>query len=104
MQAIKLHFPLKTPNGEVKELSFRRGKAKDMLQAQNQESDAARRELVLMALLCEQCVTVEDLEDLDLADMVNVQVAFQSLFAKPQSGATLASEGTAGKVVPLSAQ
>lgn len=78
--SVDLAMPLATPNGEVKTISFRRGKAKDMVAAQRIESDPARRELVLMAMLSEQKLTVEDIEELDLADLTIVQAAFQSLW------------------------
>mgnify|MGYP003585684589 CR=1 FL=1 len=78
--SVDLALPLATPNGEVKTISFRRGKAKDMVAAQRIESDPARRELVLMAMLSEQKLTVEDIEELDLADLATVQAAFQSLW------------------------
>ena len=78
--SVDLAMPLATPNGEVKTISFRRGKDKDMVAAQRIESDPARRELVLMAMLSEQKLTVEDIEELDLADLAIVQAAFQSLW------------------------
>lgn len=78
-----LAFPLKTPSGEVKSITFRRGKAKDMMAAQRIESDTARRELVLMSMLAEEKVTPEDLEELDLADLADVQNTFQGLFLRP---------------------
>jgi len=85
--SVTLGFPLKTPAGEiVGSISFRRGKARDMIAAQRQESDAGRRELVLMAMLSEQRLTVEDLEELDLADLVNVQQAFQALLMPVAAG------------------
>lgn len=80
---VTLAFPLKTPSGEVKTITFRRGKAKDMVTAQRLEPDAAKRELVLMAMLSEEKLTVEDLEELDLCDLHDVQEAFQGLFIRP---------------------
>jgi hypothetical protein len=80
---VELLFPLQTPNGEVKTISFRRGKAKDFVVAQRIEPDTARRELVLMAMLTHEKLVAEDMEELDLADLVNVQAAFQKLFAQP---------------------
>jgi hypothetical protein len=81
--AVGLLYPLQTPNGEVKTISFRRGKAKDMMAAQRIESNPARAEVVLMALLAQEKLTAEDLEELDLADLANVQKAFQGLFLAP---------------------
>lgn len=80
---VKLEVPLQTPNGTVTEISFRRGKAKDLVAAQRIEADTARRELVLMAMLTEQNLVVEDLEELDLADLAAVQSAFQELWRPP---------------------
>lgn len=77
---VELAIALNTPAGEVTSITFRRGKAKDMVAAQRIEADPARRELVLMAMLSEEKLTVEDMEELDLADLANVQAAFQSLF------------------------
>lgn len=80
---VPLEVPLKTPNGEIKTITFRRGQAKDMLAAQRIEpQDSARRELVLMSMLIVETVTPEDLEELDLADMAEVQAAFQLLFVR----------------------
>lgn len=79
---VELAFPLMTPSGEIKTVTFRRGKAKDMVAAQRIESDSARRELVLMSILSEEKLTPEDLEELDLADMAEVQEAFQRLFVR----------------------
>jgi hypothetical protein len=80
---VDLAFPLKTPSGEVKSITFRRGKAKDMMAAQRIEPDTARRELVLMSMLAEEKLTPEDLEELDLADLADVQNTFQGLFLRP---------------------
>lgn len=82
--AVKLAWPIRTPSGEVTEISFRRGKARDLVAAQRIEpTDNARRELVLMAMLTEQKLTIEDLEELDLADLAAVQSAFQELWRPP---------------------
>lgn len=82
---VVLGVPLQTPNGTVAEISFRRGKARDLVAAQRIEpTDNARRELVLMAMLTEQKLTIEDMEELDLADMLAVQEAFQAVLARPQ--------------------
>ncbi len=83
LPGVVLEVPLNTPTGEVKSITFRRGKARDMIAAQRMEpTDSARRELVLMSLLTEETLTPEDLEELDLADMAEVQAAFQSLFLR----------------------
>jgi hypothetical protein len=80
---VSLEVPLKTPNGEVKTITFRRGQVKDMMAAQRIEpNDNAQRELVLMSMLAEEKLTPEDLQELDLADMAEVQAAFQLLFVR----------------------
>ncbi len=81
--SVDLAFPLNTPSGVVKTITFRRGKAKDMIAAQRIESDTARRELVLMSMLSEEKLTPEDFEELDLADLADVQNTFQGLFMRP---------------------
>ena len=83
--SVTLAFPLNTPSGVVDTISFRRGKAKDLVAAQNMEPNEARRELVLMSLLCEQKLVVEDLEELDLADLADVQKAFRKLGERPNA-------------------
>ena len=94
---VELVFPLATPSGVVKTITFRRGKARDMIAAQRIESDAARRELVLMSMLSEEKLTPEDFEELDLADLAEVQAAFQSLFMRPaRQRDAVGSEGAAG--------
>ncbi len=80
---VELGIPLMTPSGKVETVTLRRGKAKDMLNAQRIEPDEARRELTLISILSEEKLTVEDLEELDLADMSAVQEAFRLVFVCP---------------------
>lgn len=82
LEPVELQYPLQTPNGEVSTITFRRGKAGDMVRAQRQESDPARRELALMAMLTKEGVTLEDMELLDLADLAEVQARFQRLYQR----------------------
>ncbi|MDR1311102.1 MAG: phage tail assembly protein [Burkholderiaceae bacterium] len=101
---VTLEYPLKTPTGEVRQISFRRGKAKDVARAQRMEpNDPARRELALMSILTQERLTLEDMEELDLADLAEVQMAFQGLFIRPGRKDAVADEGVAGAVVPVSA-
>lgn len=79
---VTLERPLNTPNGVVSTITFRRGKARDMMAAQRIEPDAARRELVLMSMLCAEKLTPEDMEELDFADLAEVQAVFQGLFMR----------------------
>ena len=39
---VSLEVPLKTPNGEVKTITFRRGQVKDMMAAQRVDSAGTR--------------------------------------------------------------
>lgn len=95
--SVELEVPLNTPSGVVNTITFRRGKAKDMMAAQRIEADPARRELVLMTMLAEEKLTPEDLEELDLADLAEVQAAFQSLFLRTAGQRNaVGSEGAAG--------
>lgn len=96
--SVALETPLNTPSGVVSTITFRRGKAKDMMNAQRLEpEDAPRRELVLMTMLAEEKLTPEDLEELDLADLAEVQAAFQSLFRRSAGQRNaVGSEGAAG--------
>lgn len=102
MLRIKIDMPLNTPNGVVDTITLRRGKAKDMLLAQQREKDPARSEILLISMLAQEKVTPEDLEELDMADLVEVQAAFQSLFVRQSSRAVaklagaVASKGAAG--------
>ena len=93
--SVKLAFPLNTPNGVVDTISFRRGKARDLIAAQRIESDSARRELVLMSMLCEQNLVAEDFEELDLADLADVQEAFLVLAKRPGAAKPDAAGGVA---------
>lgn len=98
--------PLKTPSGSVASITFRRGKARDMMNAQRIEpDDSARRELVLMAMLSQEKLTPEDFEELDLADLATVQATFQRLFVRAPAvvSGPVAGAGAAGEVVRVPA-
>jgi uncharacterized protein (DUF58 family) len=102
MVCITLDTPLNTPNGTVSTITLRRGKAKDMMAAQRAEKDPARGEILLISMLAQEKVTPEDLEELDMADLAEVQAAFQSLFVRQSSRAVaklagaVAGEGAVG--------
>jgi hypothetical protein len=80
---IDLLCPLNTPGGVVSTIHLRRGKARDLVAAQRVDSDPGRRELALIARLSHEKLTLEDMEELDLADLASVQAAFQGLLVKP---------------------
>ena len=99
---VDLDYPITTPNGVVSTVTLRRAQARDMVAAQRIEpTDAARRELLLIAMLSAEKLTVEDMEALDMADTLEVQGAFQSLLvrrnARPKDA--VAGAGAAGTVV-----
>ncbi|MBS1186683.1 MAG: Phage tail assembly chaperone protein, or 41 or 14 [Burkholderiaceae bacterium] len=100
---IDLDYPLNTPSGAVSTITLRRGKAKDVSAAQRIEpNDPARRELVLISLLTQEKLTVEDIEELDLADLAEVQSKFQGLFVRgARQQNAVGNEGAAGPVVPV---
>jgi hypothetical protein len=79
---IDLLYPLNTPNGVVSTIHLRRGKAKDIIAAKRIDSDPARGELALMALLTEEKLTLEDMEELDLVDLDAVQAAFRKIASR----------------------
>lgn len=87
LNKVILEYPLQTPNGEVKTVTLRRGKARDVRKAQEiAGTDAARAEMVLISLLTEEKLTPEDLDELDMADLQEVQVIFKSLFFRQAAG------------------
>jgi hypothetical protein len=102
MVRVVLDMPLNTPNGVVETITLRRGKAKDMMAAQRLESDAARSEILLISMLTQEKVTAEDLEELDMADLAEVQAVFQGLFIRKSSrkvaklAGDVAGKGAAG--------
>jgi Phage tail assembly chaperone proteins, E, or 41 or 14 len=80
---VVLYYPLRTPSGTVTTVTLRRGQSRDMLAAQrNEPNDPARRELVLISMLAAENLTIEDLEELDFADLAAVQQVFQGLFVR----------------------
>lgn len=77
---VEFPVPYPTPNGTLTGLTFRRGKVRDQLEAQRlAPGDSVRQELHLMTLLADETITIEDLEELDLADMAEVQRTFYQL-------------------------
>lgn len=76
MTTITLNYPINTPNGELKEITLRRAKAKDLRQAQ-QYQDPAEQEFYLFSALTG--VMVEDLEELDLSDYKKLQDEFNAM-------------------------
>lgn len=99
---VRVEFPVPytTPNGALAALTFRRGKVRDQLEAQRQApGDTVRQELILMTILAEEKITTEDLEELDLADMAEVQRTFYQLLRQRRPEGDAASPGAAGEMV-----
>ena len=79
---IKLATPIKIDGVEVKVLTMRKPKVRDMLAVDNIPGQA-KKEITLMANLCE--VTTTDIEDLDMDDYEQLQETYQS-FLSSKSG------------------
>ncbi len=75
---IKLNAPIKIDGVEVKVLTMRKPKVRDMLAVDNIPGQA-KREVALMANLCE--VTTADIEDLDMDDYEQLQETYQSFLS-----------------------
>lgn len=79
MQTITLTIPV-TINGTVYEkINIRRPKVRDRLAVERIKKTDAEKEIAMIANLAE--VTVETIEELDLADYGKVQEALQGFFA-----------------------
>jgi hypothetical protein len=79
MTKIELKTPIKTPNGEVKTITLRRAKVRDLKEVQRLGLSDADQELMLLARLSEEKLAPEDMEELDLADYAEVQRVFRTL-------------------------
>lgn len=79
MIKIELKNPIKTPNGEVKTITLRRAKVRDLKEVQRLGLPDADQELMLLARLSEEKLAPEDMEELDLADYAEVQRVFRAM-------------------------
>jgi len=79
MTKIELKTPIKTPNGEVKTITLRRAKVRDLKEVQRLGLSDADQELMLLARLSEEKLAPEDMEELDLADYAEVQRVFRAM-------------------------
>jgi hypothetical protein len=77
--AVPLAYPVTSDGVEIKALSFRRPKVRDMLLAEKQGSNQAEREVRMVANLCEVAPTV--IEDLDFADYTAAQKVLQGFLS-----------------------
>lgn len=97
---VEFPVPYSTPNGPLTGLTFRRGKVRDQLEAQRlAPGDSVRQELYLMTLLAGETITIEDLEELDLADMAEVQRMFYQLLRQRRPEGDAPGAQSAGQVV-----
>jgi hypothetical protein len=76
---ITLKHPFKAATGEVKSISLRRPKVRDLKDVQKLGLADAEQELMLLARLTEEKLTPEDLEELDLADYAELQRQFREM-------------------------
>ncbi|HBP6804010.1 TPA: phage tail assembly protein [Pseudomonas aeruginosa] len=92
---IRLLFPFTSASGErIEELSIRRLKRRDLLDAQRHTKDEAEIE---DHLACKMTgLTLEDLGELDLADSRTVTEVFRELVAGRDGSAVLGRGATAG--------
>lgn len=82
MSTIQLKHPVKLANGQtLSALTLRRPKVRDLKEAQRLAKSDEEREMALVALLSEEKLTPEDVEELDLADYAQVQAAFRNFTA-----------------------
>lgn len=79
MKKIELDYPITVEGKEIKELTMRRAKAKDMKKAQNSAPDQATQELHLFSQLTG--INPEDLEELDMKDYTRLQREYSSFLS-----------------------
>lgn len=99
---VRVEFPIPydTPNGKLTCLTFRRGKVRDQLRAQElAPGDSSRQELHLMVILADEKITIEDLEELDLGDLAAVQAKFFQLLRQRRPEDNAAGASPPGEVV-----
>lgn len=76
---IKLKHPITVDGVEIKQLALRRPKVRDMIAADKGGGGDAEKELRVFSNLCE--VTPSVLEELDLADYLALQGAYQDFLS-----------------------
>ena len=77
---ITLDHPITVDGAEVTSLSLRRAKVRDVRIAEKAGGGDAEREIRLFANLCE--VTPEAIEELDMADYLALQKAYQGFLSQ----------------------
>lgn len=79
MQTIILHIPVTVENVTHEKLNIRRPKVRDRLAVERIKKTDAEKEIAMIANLAE--VSVEAIEELDLADYGKVQEVLQGFLA-----------------------
>lgn len=103
LEKFELEYPVRLADGrDVKVVHLRRPKVRELKQAQRQSDDPAEQQFVLMSLMSQEKLTPEDFDDLDLADYMKMNRFFRRIMGDDLAAA--GNSGTAGQVVPVSAQ
>ena len=82
METITLSQPITIANNTYEKLSLRRPKVRDRLAVERLKKTDAEKEITMIANLAE--VTVEVIEELDLADYGKIQEVLQSFLEASQ--------------------
>lgn len=80
MDKIQLEESIKIDGVEVKEISLRKPKVRDLIAAGKKSISDAEREVTLIANLAE--VSIETIQDLDLRDYMKMQKWLQNFLAQ----------------------
>lgn len=78
MNKITLKYPIQFEGGELKEISVRRPKVKDVTESKKGKAENSDQEIALIAKL--SGLPPAAIEDLDLADYTAIQEVLQSFF------------------------
>jgi len=82
MSKITLQYPVDVDGQAVHEISLRRPKVRDQLLAEKAGGGAAEQEVAILANLAE--VPQEVIQDLDMADYLQLQEVYRGFFGPPQ--------------------
>lgn len=98
---IQLKHPFTTAAGQlIQSVKVRRPKVKDLKAASRFGTNPQEQEIGLFAALIN--LTVEDVEEMDMADYSQLQTTFSAMVDTP--GTDVGGVGNIGEVVPVSAQ
>ena len=79
MTTIELKHPITVDGVEIKELSMRRPKVRDMIAADKGGGTDGEREMHMFSNLCE--VTTSAIEEMDMGDYVALQEAYKDFLS-----------------------